>query len=265
MSTWQAMMANKDDAASKLSHLQFHNQYFHQVNYQDAITVTSKGIDMELVKILPVFTSIDFSCNKFNGPIPEEVGELKSLHVINLSDNVFTGEIPSSLGNLQQLESLDISQNNLGGQIPPQLANLSFLSFLNVLYNQLVGEIPKGTQISTFSKASFVGNKGLYGPPLTAENRPVLSSPTLEGSHQNSGGEIYWDLISAEIGFTCGIGMAIGSLLFCKRWRKWYYRTMFNILVKIFPQLEERCGNYREIEPSMESNAAGFNCGRSSL
>ncbi|XP_040372135.1 receptor-like protein 33 isoform X2 [Rosa chinensis] len=240
MSTWQAMMANKDDAASKLSHLQFHNQYFHQVNYQDAITVTSKGIDMELVKILPVFTSIDFSCNKFNGPIPEEVGELKSLHVINLSDNVFTGEIPSSLGNLQQLESLDISQNNLGGQIPPQLANLSFLSFLNVLYNQLVGEIPK-------------------------ENRPVLSSPTLEGSHQNSGGEIYWDLISAEIGFTCGIGMAIGSLLFCKRWRKWYYRTMFNILVKIFPQLEERCGNYREIEPSMESNAAGFNCGRSSL
>ncbi|XP_062005633.1 receptor-like protein 7 [Rosa rugosa] len=239
LSTWQAMMANKDDAASKLHHLQFHNQYF----CQDAITVTSKGIDMELVKVLTVFTSIDFSCNKFNGPIPEEIGELKSLRVLNLSGNAFTGEIPSSLGNLQQLESLDLSQNNLGGQIPPQLAKLTFLSFMNVSYNQLVGEIPKGTQISTFSKASFVGNKGLYGPPLTAENRPVLSPPTLEGSHQNSGGEIYWGLISAEIGFTFGIGMAIGSLLFCKRWRNWYYKAMFNILVKIFPQLEERCGN----------------------
>ncbi|KAK9941711.1 hypothetical protein M0R45_007407 [Rubus argutus] len=247
LTSWQAMMANKDDASSKLNHIQFQDNGIGGIYYQfyDTITITNKGLETNLVKILIVFTSIDFSCNEFNGSIPEEIGELKSLHVLNLSNNAFTNAIPSSLSNLSQLESLDLSNNNLSGQISPQFTKLTFLEVLDLSNNQLVGRIPSGNQFSTFPKESFEGNKDLFEPPLNADNTTGLSLPALMKSHPNSGDEIDWDLITVEIGFTFGFGIAIGSLLFCKRWSKWYYKAMFNILVKIFPQLEQRFSNHR--------------------
>jgi Leucine-rich repeat (LRR) protein len=111
--------------------------------YQDTITVTMKGLELELVKILTIFTTIDFSCNGFDGPIPEEIEELKALYTLNLSHNAFTGQIPSSLGKLSILESLDLSSNELSGKIHVQLANgLIFLLVLNLSFNHLVGQIP---------------------------------------------------------------------------------------------------------------------------
>ncbi|RXI01472.1 hypothetical protein DVH24_014821 [Malus domestica] len=250
LTTWQAMMANKDDSRSRARALEFPNDPGRAVvefEYYAAITVIGKGLEMDLQKILTIFTLIDFSGNKFSGSIPKELGDLKSLYVLNLSSNAFTGEIPSSLGNLQKLESLDLSRNKLSGQIPPEFAELNFLSFLNLSNNQLVGRIPTSTQFTTFPKASFIGNKGLWGPPLTVDSKAGSPPPppTLNGSQQNSGDEIDWDLISVEIGFVFGFGIAVGSLVFYKRWSKWYYKAMYKILVKIFPQLEERIGPHR--------------------
>ncbi|XP_050143363.1 putative receptor like protein 25 [Malus sylvestris] len=216
------------------------------ISYEPGITITSKGLKRDLAKILSVLTLIDFSCNNFSGSIPKEVGALKSLYFLNLSSNAFTGEIPSSFGNMRQLESLDLSQNKLSGQIPQQLANLSFLAVLNLSNNQLVGKIPAGTQISTFLNYSFTGNKGLWGPPLTVDYKAgLLPPPTLNGSHPNSTDEIDWDLIRVEIGFVFGFAVAVGSLVFFKRWSKWYYRSMYKIIVRILPQLEERIGPHR--------------------
>ncbi|XP_050142666.1 receptor-like protein 7 isoform X2 [Malus sylvestris] len=249
LTSWQAMKDNKDIGfPSTVSVFQGENlhggggEFF----YEHAITITSKGLKSDLAKILTILTLIDFSCNNFSGPIPKEMGDLKSLYLLNLSSNAFTGEIPSSFGNMRQLESLDLSQNKLSGQIPQQLAKLNFLAFLNLSNNQLAGKIPAGTQISTFPRDSFTGNIELWGPPLTVDNKAGLSPPpTFNGSHPNSTNEIDWDLISIEIGFAFGFAVAVGSLVFFKRWSKWYYRTMYKILVKIFPQLEERIGPHR--------------------
>ncbi|PRQ44340.1 putative leucine-rich repeat-containing, plant-type, leucine-rich repeat domain, L [Rosa chinensis] len=263
--TWQAMVSNEDDSPTNLgfSDQPCRNNLFYMTDkscllnsffqrgfvyyYRDAITTIIKGLELDFVKILTIFTLIDYSSNKFNGSIPEEIGELKSLYFLNLSGNTFTGNIPSSFGKMRKLQSLDLSENHLSGQIPPQLATLTFLSSLDVSYNQLTGRIPTGTQFSTFPNTSFEGNKGLWGPPLTWDTTIALPPPKFNGSssNPNSGDEIDWNIISAEIGFTCGFGIAVGSLLFCKRWRKLYYRAMFNILFKIFPQLEHRFGNHR--------------------
>ncbi|XVF55058.1 hypothetical protein PTKIN_Ptkin06aG0006200 [Pterospermum kingtungense] len=166
LSTWVAMQDVEDEAQSELKHLQFKVLPFNPFYYQDAITVTTKGLELELQKILTVFTYIDFSSNNFEGPIPEVIGTFKALHFLNFSHNAFTGRIPSFLGNLRQLESLDLSSNNFNGVIPFQLANLNFLSFLNVSNNKLVGQIPTSTQLQSFSEASFENNSGLCGPPL---------------------------------------------------------------------------------------------------
>ncbi|CAL5422793.1 unnamed protein product [Camellia sinensis] len=221
---WKTMMANEEEASSKLNHLRFEFLSLNHFYYQGVVTVRNKGLQMKLVTILNVFTSIDFSCNNFQGEIPKEIGDLKSLYVLNLSQNGFTGQVPSTLGNLKQLESLDLSLNNLIGEIPPQLASLTFLSVLNLSFNQLEGMIPRSNQIQTFTEASFQGNKGLCGPPLNASCIDEgLSLPTFEvDKHLNSRLEIDWDIISAEIGFVVGLGIIIWSLVFCKRWRRWF-------------------------------------------
>ncbi|XP_016647638.1 PREDICTED: receptor-like protein 12 [Prunus mume] len=250
LTAWQVMMTTNNGSLSIVKVHLDHGARITYVDYsfEDGITVTSKGSQMDLLKILSIFTLIDFSCNNFSGPIPKEIGEFKSLHVLNLSGNAFTGEIPPSFGNMGVLESLDLSHNKLSGQIPPQLVKLTFLEVLDLSNNQLVGRIPTGTQFSTFPKDSFTGNKGLWGPPLTVDDKAGLQPPaTVNGRPPNFGHhrEVNWDLISVEIGFTFGFGVAVGSLVLCKRWSKWYYRAMYNILLKIFPQLEERIGIHR--------------------
>ncbi|MBA0824272.1 hypothetical protein Goarm_020950, partial [Gossypium armourianum] len=159
------MQPNPDKNQSELKHLQFEN-FGGGVKYQDAITITIKVLELELVKILTMFTSIDISYNNFEGPIPGVFGKFKELLGLNFSHNAFTGSIPSFFGKLQQLESLDLSSNSQRGEIPLQLANLKFLSFLNDTNNKLVGPIPTSTQLQTFSEASFENNAELCGPPL---------------------------------------------------------------------------------------------------
>ena len=237
-STLKAMMANEDEAMSEPNYLQFGNSSLGLLYYQDAITVTAKGRELELVKILTLYTSIDISCNKLDGPIPEELAAFKSLYVLNLSHNAFTGQIPSSLGNLTQLESFDLSSNKLTGEIPMQLADcLTFLSFINLSFNILVGPIPYFKQFATFSESSYEGNKGLCGGPLNEKcgTGPRLPPPTFKETHSNSG--IDWNFISAELGFIFGFGIVIGPLMFWKRWRIWYYKHIDDILFSIFPQL----------------------------
>ncbi|XP_059429281.1 receptor-like protein 7 [Corylus avellana] len=234
--TWMTMMNRSPKAQSRLSYL---GTSVDGIYYRDMVTVTIKGVTEELKNILQIFTTIDFSCNGFDGPIPNEMGEVKVLHILNLSHNALTGQIPTSLGKLRNLESLDLSSNKLSGKIPLQLADgLIFLSVLNLSFNQLEGKIPFSKQFATFSETSFKGNERLCGIPLKSHctyEEPRLSPPTYEEKHWNSG--IEWNFISAELGFVFGFGIVIGPLMFWKRWRLWYYKHVDDILFKIFPRL----------------------------
>jgi Leucine-rich repeat (LRR) protein len=236
LSTWTTLTDRAHEANLELNHIQIGIGSFY---YQDTVTVTSKGSEVELVKILTIFTTIDFSCNNFDGPIPEEIGEFTLLYILNLSHNAFTGQIPKSLGKLSNLETLDLSSNKLTGEIPMQLANgLIFLSVLNLSFNQLVGPIPFIKQFATFLENSFKGNERLCGLPLKSQcshEEPRLSPPTTyEKSHRSM---IEWNYISAELGFSFGFGIVMGPLMFWKRWRIWYYKHVDDILFKIFPKL----------------------------
>ncbi|KAB2630473.1 receptor-like protein 12 [Pyrus ussuriensis x Pyrus communis] len=237
--TWKAMIADESDAESKTNHLRFQVLKFSQVYYQDAIAVTNKGLEMELVKILTVFTYIDISCNNFSGQIPAEVGELKSLYGLNLSNNALTGTIPPSLGNLRQLESLDLSNNSLSGQIPVELGGLTFLSFMDVSYNQLVGKIPFSTQISTFPAESFAGNKGLCGPPSLLKCSDTNISPNAAPKDRDKASKVEfdWQSIYTGVGYGVGGGVVVILLMVWEEGRNWLEDSIDKILLVILPMM----------------------------
>ncbi|XP_021752779.1 receptor-like protein 12 isoform X2 [Chenopodium quinoa] len=201
--------------------------------YQNSISLNFKGNSYQLQYILTIFTSIDFSNNAFHGELPEELGNLNALVVLNLSYNSFSGHIPSSLGNLSQIESLDLSWNNLSGKIPAQLANLNFLEYLDLSFNKLSGKIPTGPQLQTFKASSYEGNQGLYGPPLTAKDPTVTPPTSSEGSNWSSKSEQEWMLRGAEVGFPVGITVFVGPILYIKRYREWYCKHLHILIMKI--------------------------------
>ncbi|PON43272.1 LRR domain containing protein, partial [Parasponia andersonii] len=191
--------------------------YMGEYYYQDSVMVTMKGLDIELVKIQTIFTSLDFSRNNFTGEIPELIGMLKSLKGLNFSHNMLRGPIPSSLGNLTNLEWLDLSSNELVGKIPPQLTDLSWLQILNLSQNQLVGPIPLGKQFNTFSNDSFSGNFDLCGLPLSKTCNEVQNSspPTLEQENNSEDASGFtWKVVL--MGYGCGLvfGILMGYIKF---------------------------------------------------
>ncbi|KAL9458672.1 hypothetical protein AB3S75_007525 [Citrus x aurantiifolia] len=199
-------------------------------NYYESISLTIKGNDIQMERILTIFATIDLSSNRFQGGISEVLGKLNSLKSLNISHNNLTGGIPSSLRNLTELESLDVSSNKLAGRIPTQLASLNYLSVLNLSNNQLEGPIPGGPQFNTFGNDSYSGNSGLCGFPLSKscsiDEAPKPTTPTgfIEGDDASS----WFDWKLAKLGYASGvvIGLSIGYMAFVTGRPQWFIRMI---------------------------------------
>ncbi|KAF5762634.1 putative leucine-rich repeat domain superfamily [Helianthus annuus] len=215
---WSAMMTDENGDPQSKKHLSF--RVLNGIYYQDKVAVTTKGQEMELVKILTLFTSIDISNNQFSGEIPTTIGHLKALYILNVSHNAFTGSIPPSMGKMRPLESLDMSSNKLTGEIPNALTSLTFLSAFNLSYNQLRGKIPTGSQLQTFENDSYLGNQGLCGFPLS---RNCSSSTKIATNSQESENGNDWQ--SILYGMAAGAGsLTVISVLYTI-WKSYYPTT----------------------------------------
>ncbi|XP_040363701.1 receptor-like protein 11 isoform X2 [Rosa chinensis] len=185
---------------------------FHKFVY--SVTLINKGLERYFPKIYEDFMAIDLSSNRFEGRIPELIGNLKGLRSLNVSNNMLTGRIPPSLGNLKNLEALDLSQNKLSGEIPQVLLQLSFLEQFNVSHNNLTGRILHGNQFSTFENTSYEGNPGLCGDPLPKKcARPEgnkLPPSTAEENGSSTGVELEWKFAAAGLvsGLVVGVVLA---------------------------------------------------------
>ncbi|KAE8723939.1 hypothetical protein F3Y22_tig00011079pilonHSYRG00019 [Hibiscus syriacus] len=165
--------------------------------------------------------------NKFNGNMHcADKSRWPMLQIVDLSSNSFRAKSLLSGCNNNYHERVDPTfwkpisagvfrplRYYLNGEIPVQLAKLNFLSFLNVSNNKLVGRIPTGTQIQSFSEASFEKNPGLCGPPLTTDcsNEPSPAPHTAQEAD-----EFDWQFIFIGVGFGVGAALFVAPLIFWK-------------------------------------------------
>ena len=205
--------------------------YYMSYYFTYKMKITNKGLDMAYDEVPEIFRVIDVSSNRFVGEIPNFIGDLKGLQMLNLSNNFLTGHIPPSLGNLTMLESLDLSQNRLSGKIPSQLTQFTFLELFNVSHNHLTGFIPQGKQFDIFENSSFEGNSGLCGNPLSKKcwiSDPSSPSPSNSEQNQDFPGSLFefgWKIVLVGYGFGLIVGMIIGNTVATRKHVYWLMMT----------------------------------------
>ncbi|KAI3441695.1 uncharacterized protein J3R85_002303 [Psidium guajava] len=106
--------------------------------------------------ILPKFNwtgpleSLSLQYTPFTGEIPNSIGNMKSLTVLDLSNCTLTGHIPTSMWDLKQLQVLYLDRNNLSGIVEfenfakfKNLRELMISQELNLIYDTLKYTLPK--------------------------------------------------------------------------------------------------------------------------
>ncbi|KAF3659084.1 putative elongator complex protein 2-like [Capsicum annuum] len=201
--------------------------------YEDSVVVVTKGLELEVVRILSLYTVIDLSSNRFEGHTPSIVGDLIAVRLLNLYHNGLQGRIPPSLGSISALESLDLSFNQISREIPQQLASLTSLEFLNLSHNHLRGCIPQGPQLQTFESNAYKGNDGLRGFLVSkgCGNDSVSDTNNTESAldDQESNSESFDDFWKgALMGYGCGlcIGLSIAYFMMPAENPKWLARIV---------------------------------------
>jgi len=85
---------------------------------------------------------LDGAQNKLGGSLPETIGGLLHLTLLDIDENNLTGSIPESIYDLRKLEVLDLNDNNLSGSLSHKIGNMTSLYFVQMQGNSFSGSVP---------------------------------------------------------------------------------------------------------------------------
>ncbi|KAL5227948.1 hypothetical protein ABZP36_016213 [Zizania latifolia] len=105
--------------------------------------------------------NLSLASTSITGPVPDAIGNLSSLTLLDISTNSITGGFPTSVYRCASLQYLDLSQNSLAGELPADIGrrlgkNLTTLSLSN---NEFDGTIPVSlSQLRNLEKLALDNN-----------------------------------------------------------------------------------------------------------
>ncbi|KAK8277355.1 hypothetical protein V6Z12_D10G261600 [Gossypium hirsutum] len=131
---------------------------------------------------------LDLAKNQLLGPIPFDIGRLWKLNIFYAHSNYLFGTIPHSIGNLTELTELVLYFNNLQGSIPLGLGNCKNLILLDLSHNNLSGPIPPAILgLSSLSILLSLSSNSLTGK-LPVEVEKLKNLGQLDVSHNRLSG-----------------------------------------------------------------------------
>ncbi|KAK3423928.1 hypothetical protein EUGRSUZ_F00675 [Eucalyptus grandis] len=152
-SSFSGSIPNEISHLSKLVSLDLSSNYFFDLLEISIFTMLVQNLttlrrlaldelDMFMVSPNPL-ESLSLWNTNFSGVIPNSIGNMKNLTILDLENCKFTGHIPSSMWNLNQLQDLELSNNNFSGNMPLCFGNITNLVFMNLSNNRLQGPLPR--------------------------------------------------------------------------------------------------------------------------
>ncbi|XP_020530429.1 LRR receptor-like serine/threonine-protein kinase GSO2 [Amborella trichopoda] len=183
-----------------------------RLKFPNQVNRFSSSIPRNIGQAMPNIRLLNVSTNGTTGSIPNSIGDMMNLTMLDLAwnklmgPNHLSGKILDKIHKMRVLENLDLSNNLLSGEIPSNMPSLTFLGTLNLSFNNLSGPIPYSGHMSTFDASSYYGNPHLCGPLLPLPEKKCTHDESISNSSnsrnmRNGSSEIPWMSVGLEFGF----------------------------------------------------------------
>ncbi|KAF3639725.1 putative glutaredoxin-C5-like [Capsicum annuum] len=213
---------------------------YYPSNYANTLIVTTKGLDLELPRVLTTEVIINLSRNRFEGYLPSIIGDLVGLRTLNLSHNCleeqndglrglpFSKDYGGDDGVPQPTTPVELDDEEEGDLISWQAVLMGF-----GCVDLEVSRLPWRSLIVISQ------NDGLRGLPLSKDcggDDGVLQPTTpveLDDDEEEEGDLISWQAVL--MGFSCGlvIGMSIIYIMLSTHYPVWFSRMVVKFEHKI--------------------------------
>ncbi|WVZ88766.1 hypothetical protein U9M48_035242 [Paspalum notatum var. saurae] len=118
---------------------------------------------------------LELDNNQLIGSIPSELGNCKSLSLLNLASNSLEGQVPDQISKLGKLVVVKLQNNKLTGAVPSTFSDLTSLGILNLSQNSFSGVIPEGIfKLPELSNLYLQGNKISGAIPVSISSSQFL-------------------------------------------------------------------------------------------
>ncbi|KAG4386139.1 hypothetical protein GLYMA_12G231800v4 [Glycine max] len=138
------------------------------------------------LKNLKLLLKLELRNCLITGPIPNYIGEIESLKIIDLSSNMLTGSIPDSFQDLGNLNYLFLTNNSLSGPIPDWI--LSIKKHIDLSLNNFTKTSANICQMLDVNLASSLSRTANTSISCLKIGQPCSGKPQFHSLFINCGG-----------------------------------------------------------------------------